>query len=207
MTMMRIPGFWRLARARDAFLERTGYDRRNWLRIKQIEAFEAALSAVSANASVLEVSPGWNSHWRTVARGPYRSVDFPEFDVCQHKLEERFDVVIADQVLEHVPRPREAAANLFAMVKPGGVALVATPFLFRIHARPHDYSRWTADGLRELLIEAGFCPERTAVSQWGNKACARAHIGGPVRDYGYGRDLSNDPEYPLMVWAVAVRPA
>ncbi|RWK27414.1 MAG: SAM-dependent methyltransferase, partial [Mesorhizobium sp.] len=38
---------------------------------------------------------------------------------------------------------------------------------------------------------------------WGNKACARAHIGGPVRAYGLWRDLSNDEEYPLMVWAFA----
>lgn len=24
-----------------------------------------------------------------------------------------------------------------------------------------------------------------------------------VKDFGFGRDLSNDPEYPLMVWAFA----
>ncbi|TIU13610.1 MAG: SAM-dependent methyltransferase, partial [Mesorhizobium sp.] len=32
-----------------------------------------------------------------------------------------------------------------------------------------------------------------------------AHIGGPVRDYGLWRDLSNDEEYPLMVWTFSKR--
>jgi len=89
------------------------------------------------------------------------------------------------------------------MLKPGGYAVIATPFLFRIHARPHDYIRWTAAGLRELLFQAGFGPDEVTVDSWGNKSCVRAHVGGSVRDYGFGRDMSNDPDYPIMVWAFA----
>ena len=81
--------------------------------------------------------------------------------------------------------------------------MVATPFLFRVHGRPHDYTRWTADGLKQLMVEGGFEAQAVETHSWGNKACARAHIGGIVRDYGFKRDLSNDPEYPLMVWAFA----
>nr|WP_287096061.1 methyltransferase domain-containing protein [Mesorhizobium sp.] len=63
---------------------------------------------------------------------------------------------MADQVLEHVHRPLAAAQNIHAMTRPGGWAMVATPFLFRVHARPHDYkpldSRRTeaGDGRRRL---------------------------------------------------------
>ncbi|MBZ9857283.1 hypothetical protein LB566_26150 [Mesorhizobium sp. CA13] len=96
-----------------------------------------------------------------------------------------------------------AAANIHAMTKPGGWAMVATPFLFRVHARPHDYNRWTPAGLRQLMIEGGFAEDDVQAFGWGNKACAKAHIGGPVRAYGLWRDLSNDEEYPLMVWAFA----
>ncbi|TGV50903.1 class I SAM-dependent methyltransferase, partial [Mesorhizobium sp. M2D.F.Ca.ET.160.01.1.1] len=89
---------------------------------------------------VIEISPGWNRYWRAMCPN-YRSVDFPDFDICRDRTEEQYSLVIADQVLEHVRRPQAAAANIHAMTRPGGWAMVATPFLFRVHARPHDYNR------------------------------------------------------------------
>lgn len=136
----------------------------------------------------------------------YHSAEYPEFDICTDRLDDQFQIVIADQVLEHVRRPIEATRNIFAMTAPGGWAMVATPFLFRVHARPDDYRRWTPAGLKQLLVEGGFPAERVKVFAWGNRACARAHIGGSVRDYGFWRDMSNDEEYPILVWAFAQRP-
>jgi SAM-dependent methyltransferase len=188
-------------------LKRLGYDydQRNWLRIRQIEAFEQFFQSQAPLGDILEISPGWNSMWGNLPARSYRSVDFPDFDICKDTLPEQFDLVIADQVLEHVARPADAARNIYAMVKPGGFAAIAAPFLFRVHARPHDYNRWTAAGLEQLLIQGGFNEDRITSDAWGNKACVRAHIGGPVRAYGFKRDLSNDPEYPIMCWAFAQR--
>lgn len=191
----------RLGKLRHHAEKYLGYDTRNWLRVRQIEAFAEFLAA-RPDASVLEISPGWNSCWKSRCAN-YRSVDYPEFDICEAPLRERFDIVIADQVLEHVREPARAARNIHAMVADDGHAMIATPFLFRVHARPHDYNRWTESGIRQLLVDAGFADERIETRSWGNKACARAHIGGPVRDYGWYRELANDPEYPLMVWAFA----
>ncbi|RUV09765.1 methyltransferase domain-containing protein, partial [Mesorhizobium sp. M1A.F.Ca.IN.022.04.1.1] len=154
-----------------------GYDSRNWLRIRQIEAFTAFLEAANRKSrDVIEISPGWNRYWRAMCPN-YRSVDFPEFDICRDRTDEQFSIVIADQVLEHVQRPLAAAANIHAMTKQGGWAMVATPFLFRVHARPHDYNRWTPAGLKQVMIEGGFAENDVQVFGWGNKACARAHIG------------------------------
>jgi SAM-dependent methyltransferase len=188
-----------------ATLKRLGYDydQRNWLRIRQIEAFEQFFQSQDPLGDVLEISPGWNGMWGKLPARSYRTVDYPDFDICTDALSEQFDLVLADQVLEHVARPVDAARNVYAMVKPGGFAAIATPFLFRVHARPHDYNRWTAAGLEQLLIQGGFSEERITSDAWGNKACIRAHIGGPVRAYGFKRDLSNDPEYPIMCWAFA----
>ena len=158
-----------------------GYDSRNWLRIRQIEAFTVFLEAGNRKASdVIEISPGWNRYWRAMCPN-YRSVDFPAFDFCKNRTEEQYSIVIADQVLEHVQRPHAAVQNIHAMTRPGGWAMVATPFLFRVHARPHDYNRWTPAGLKQLMVEGGFPEANVKVHGWGNKACARAHIGGPVR--------------------------
>jgi SAM-dependent methyltransferase len=180
----------------------TGYDHTNWLRIRQIESIEKFFSE-HAPGNILEISPGWNGYWRKLNPGGYRSVDFPDFDITREVLPESFDYIIADQVLEHVPQPRNALVHIHSMLNEGGHAIVSTPFLFRVHARPHDYYRWTAAGLRLLLTESGFAEDGIETHSWGNKACARAHIGGRVRDFGYGKDLTNDEEYPLMVWAFA----
>lgn len=181
----------------------TGYDRRNWLRIRQIEAFSDFLEAEGRTRKrVLEVSPGWNTRWKDMC-ADYTSVDYPDYDICNEPLPDAFDVVIADQVLEHVRHPVSAVRNVHAMVRNGGWAMVATPFLFRVHARPHDYNRWTAEGLRQLLVDGGFAEADVSSDAWGNKPCARAHIGGPVRSYGLWRDMRNDEEYPMMVWAFA----
>lgn len=130
-------------------------------------------------------------------------MEFPEYSIDKDVLPHAFDTVIADQVLEHVAHPAAAVANMKRMLKPDGFAVIATPFLFRIHGRPHDFTRWTPDGLRQLLVDGGFAAEDIVVDSWGNKKCVRAHVGGPVREYGWWSDLSNDPEYPLVVWAFA----
>nr|WP_306440422.1 methyltransferase domain-containing protein [Mesorhizobium sp. SARCC-RB16n] len=83
---------------------------------------------------MIEISPGWNRYWRALCPD-YRSVDFPKFDICKDRTDEQYSIVIADQVLEHVQCPHAAAANIHAMTKPGGWAMVATPFLFRVHGR------------------------------------------------------------------------
>ncbi|BAB54760.1 mlr9558 (plasmid) [Mesorhizobium japonicum MAFF 303099] len=54
-----------------------GYDSRNRLRIRQIEAFTLFLEAgIRKAADVIEISPGWNRTWRAMCPN-YRCVDFP----------------------------------------------------------------------------------------------------------------------------------
>jgi SAM-dependent methyltransferase len=54
-------------------------------------------------------------------------------------------------VLEHSRRPWLLAANLERMLQPGGTIYVTAPFVWRVHGYPHDYWRFTQDGVRELL--------------------------------------------------------
>lgn len=180
-----------------------GYSEVNWLRVRQIERWRDFLARQAPLGDVLEISPGWNEMWRRLPARTYKAVDYPDFDICRDRLDRRFHIVIGDQILEHVPDPRAAVANMRAMLEAGGYAMIAAPFLFRVHARPHDYYRWTELGMKTLCQEAGFAESDISVKSWGNKACVKAHLGGPVRDFGFGRDLRNDPEYPIMVWAIA----
>jgi SAM-dependent methyltransferase len=55
------------------------------------------------------------------------------------------------ETLEHCDDPLAACRELARVVGPGGVAIVSAPFLLGIHGYPHDYFRFTPDGLRSML--------------------------------------------------------
>jgi len=68
---------------------------------------------------------------------------------------ESFDFVLCTDVFEHIPHPWEAVRELHAVLKPGGILLLTTPFNFHLHGNEQvrDYWRMSADGLRVLLQE------------------------------------------------------
>jgi SAM-dependent methyltransferase len=62
-----------------------------------------------------------------------------------------FDVVLCTEMLEHVPEPQAAIDEMWRVLRPGGLLVLTTRFLFPIHDAPHDYFRFTKYGLRHLL--------------------------------------------------------
>ncbi len=66
--------------------------------------------------------------------------------------EEPFDLVICCHVLEHTRDPRRAARNIQDILRPGGLAYVATPWSQAFHATPDDYWRFSMRGLM-LMFE------------------------------------------------------
>jgi SAM-dependent methyltransferase len=63
----------------------------------------------------------------------------------------KFDYVWSNAVLEHVREPWKVAAEIARVLKPGGVAIIHTPFLEYVHGWPDDYYRFTIQGLRVLF--------------------------------------------------------
>jgi len=85
------------------------YDSRNWLRIRQIEAFTVFLEAANRKSrDVIEISPGWNRYWRALCPD-YRSVDFPDFDICKDRTDGQYSIVIADPLLRQPDRKADQA--------------------------------------------------------------------------------------------------
>ncbi len=66
-----------------------------------------------------------------------------------------FDAVLCTQVLEHVPRPWDALAEIARVLAPGGHLILSVPHLSMLHELPHDYFRFTRSGLEALLAGAG----------------------------------------------------
>ena len=156
---------------------------------------------------VLEISAG--ETWRRLPFRSYRTLDYPAHDICDPavapELDGSFDLIIADQVFEHLLRPYRAGRNVLRLLRPGGHFLVMTPFMIRIHDVPVDCTRWTETGLRHFLIECGFDPDGLHAGSWGNLDAVKANfvVWGRV---GWRRKLPNDPRYPVAVWALARKP-
>lgn len=62
-----------------------------------------------------------------------------------------FDAVLCTEVLEHLHTPSRAIAEFHRVLKPGGLLLLSTRFIFPLHDVPGDYYRFTKYGLRHLL--------------------------------------------------------
>ena len=71
-------------------------------------------------------------------------------------IELKYDYVIIFNVLEHLLDPNLALKNLSKICKKNGKIIGSTPFLFRVHGAPKDYSRFTKDHLIELLKSSNF---------------------------------------------------
>ena len=68
----------------------------------------------------------------------------------------KYDYVVIFNVLEHLLNPNLALKNLSKILKKSGKIIGSTPFLFRVHGAPKDYSRFTKDHLHELLKSNNF---------------------------------------------------
>lgn len=71
-----------------------------------------------------------------------------------------FDAVICSEVLEHTRDPQAVLAEAWRVMKPKARLLIAVPFLYQIHASPHDFGRYTDFYWRGALESQGFVVER-----------------------------------------------
>jgi SAM-dependent methyltransferase len=132
---------------------RLGIPDHQWGRVAADRATtEFVLGLDYRDFNVVEIS-ATSARRREFGFRSYRSTDYPDYDLCEKPLdEEAFDLIIAEQVLEHVLWPYRAVCNAFQMLRPGGWFVVATPFPILLHAYPNDCTRWTETGLEYLLM-------------------------------------------------------
>jgi SAM-dependent methyltransferase len=84
----------------------------------------------------------------------------PAIDVCAsaERLpfpDGTFDVVVSQELLEHVRDPFRAMQEMRRVLKEGGVVYCQVPFIIGYHPGPTDFWRFTRQGIRELVERAG----------------------------------------------------
>lgn len=66
-------------------------------------------------------------------------------------LDNSFDLVIIQAVLEHVFDPTSVVAECYRVIKPNGYIYAETPFLQHVHEGAYDFTRYTVLGHRILF--------------------------------------------------------
>lgn len=84
----------------------------------------------------------------------------PTVDICANAeslpfADGIFDVVVSQEVLEHVRDPFRAMREMRRVLKPGGLIYCQVPFVIGYHPGPTDFWRFTREGIRELINQAG----------------------------------------------------
>lgn len=164
------------------------------------------------------IVPGWAPG--TIDPVAHMLATYPPHDVqaMPEFTSASFEIVVVDNVLEHVERPWLAATELHRVLRPGGLCVAMTPGLYPIHPSPLDCWRIMPDGYHALFPGAQW--ETLTVGTWGNLeqlawelryngafpdgppalTVEEAHVRHP-KGYVEG----GDGRFPLMVWWVGVK--
>ncbi len=140
-------------------------------RVRLHEVNAAFARSIPNDAYVLDAGAGEAPYRPLFAHTNYETADFEQVDkkytpstyVCDlgdiPVDDARFDYVVFNQVMEHLPEPRKALAELFRVLKPGGKLLYTAPLCYQEHERPYDFYRYTRYAVKHLFTDAGFAFE------------------------------------------------
>ena len=76
---------------------------------------------------------------------------------CPQVPSNSFDIILNDNLMEHVKQPWEAFSEMGRMLKSGGFCLTRTVFSWNYHPYPEDYWRFTHSALNYLAEKKVVC--------------------------------------------------
>jgi SAM-dependent methyltransferase len=164
-------------------------------------------------ASIIETSPRLGHSYRTYMK---RLFEFRtgDFDLVSHKGDlfldlqdidlpsNSIDVFITAHVLEHVPDYVSATKEMFRVVKPGGMAVVAVPVLNGVTRQPTEpeyhedetlvHWRFGWD-LKEQLEAAGFHVDIAVTAPFASMLAEQRFDGGVIGEFDVASLLADPP--------------
>jgi len=136
---------------------------RTWL-FRENQAFAESLAPGSR---VLDAGAGKQPYRKLFKHCRYESADFEKVDkpyakstyVCDLAAipvaKNRYDAVIFNQVMEHLPEPLSVLKEFRRVLKPGGRMICTAPLFYAEHEQPYDFYRYTQFAWRHLMAKAG----------------------------------------------------
>jgi SAM-dependent methyltransferase len=122
-------------------------------------AFEDVLAHAGEGGLYLSVGGGpVRVHPRLINLniGPFPNVDVVGTAYALPYADGSVDALHCEAVLEHLEHPRDAVAEMYRVLRPGGRVFAATPFLQGFHGYPSHFQNFTRVGHDRLFERAGF---------------------------------------------------
>jgi SAM-dependent methyltransferase len=124
-------------------------------------------------------------------------------------LEQQFDAIICTQTLQLVFEVRDAVAQLYRWLKPGGVVLASVPGISQISREDMqstgDYWRFTGASVKRVFA-AEFGENAVDVAVLGNVLAAVGFLHGiAAEEFDESALLEADPQFQLLMTVRAVR--
>lgn len=89
-----------------------------------------------------------HTRWVFVNINPETGPDLLGDAHCLPLKSQSADTVLCCEVLEHVNLAEVCFTEMLRILKPGGTMILSVPFLYPIHADPHDFGRFTPERIR-----------------------------------------------------------
>lgn len=127
---------------------------------------------IPAGSLVLDAGAGIQPYRHLLEHTNYEAADFEKVDkeyakstyVCDLRNipteDSRFDFILFNQVMEHLPEPEKVLNELNRVLKPNGKMIYTGPLFYEEHEIPYDFFRYTQYGLNELFKRTNFNIER-----------------------------------------------
>jgi SAM-dependent methyltransferase len=112
------------------------------------------------------------------------------------------DVVVCNQVLEHVQDAGRSVAEAFRVLRPGGWYVGSVPHVSPVHLEPYDFRRFTDLGLTQILTGGGFADVRVE----GNTGAFGAAALLLAMDWVLTRRRDGVPQQVSLVRAILLSP-
>jgi SAM-dependent methyltransferase len=119
--------------------------------LKKLE-FDVNASGLNVGAGKTRLHPKMKN--LDVFSGP--NIDIVAFAESIPVEDGTFDVVVTQETLEHVQDPFKAMSELHRILKPTGTLYCQLPFIIGYHPGPHDFWRFSKEGIEELAKRVGF---------------------------------------------------
>lgn len=146
-----------------------------------------------------------------MANSEITETTYPEVDMQKLPFpDNHFDIVISDQVIEHLENPQKAILESYRVLKKGGMAIHTTCLINHIHQPAPDYWRFTPKALSYL---SRYFSKIIQCEGWGNRIAiflcflSEKFRSIKIRDNGISlfRPIAqfNESKFSITTWIIA----
>jgi SAM-dependent methyltransferase len=112
------------------------------------------------------------------------------------------DVVLATELMEHLPSPHNFLIEVSRVLQEDGVLILSVPFMEPIHEEPRDYYRFTPFSLRQLMQEHGFAVRKLWKKGGWWSVVLGSFVNQSLYDWATSAEATGRRKYSFLAYLV-----